>query len=140
LLNPNLARSWNLSGWVRTWLGEPEIAIEHLERAMRLSPLDFAFHAMEAATAHAHLRAGRYQEAMTWAENALRDQPNNGEALSAIAIANVLAGDIDKGQAAMKRLLQIAPNRRISNYFLPHVPPERRVLIGDILRKAGMPE
>jgi adenylate cyclase len=140
LLNPNLARSWNLSGWVRTWLGEPEIAIEHLERAMRLSPLDFAFHAMEAATAYAHLRAGRYREAMTWAENALRDQPNSVEALSAIAIASVLVGDIDKGQAAMKRLLQIAPNQRISNFFLLHVPPERRVVIADALRKAGMPE
>jgi TolB-like protein/Tfp pilus assembly protein PilF len=140
LLNPNLARAWNLSGWVRVWLGEPDIAIEHLARAMRLSPLDFAFHAMEAATAHAHLRAGRYLEATTWAEKAFRDQPNNLEALTAIAIANVLGGDIDKAQAAMKQLLRIAPNRRISNYFLPYVPDERRALVGDALRKAGMPE
>jgi adenylate cyclase len=140
LVNPNLARSWNLSGWVRVWLDEPEVAIEHLARAMRLSPLDFAFHAMEAATAHAHLCAGRYHDAVVWAEKALRDQPNNIEALSALAIAKVLTGDIDKAQATMKRLLEITPNRRISNYFLAHVSPERRVLIGDILRKAGMPE
>jgi hypothetical protein len=60
--------------------------------------------------------------------------------LSALAIAKVLTGDIDKAQATMKRLLEITPNRRISNYFLAHVSPERRVLIGDILRKAGMPE
>jgi tetratricopeptide (TPR) repeat protein len=129
-----------LSGWVRVWLDEPEVAIEHLARAMRLSPLDFAFHAMEAATAHAHLCAGRYHDAVVWAEKALRDQPNNIEALSALAIAKVLTGDIDKAQATMKRLLEITPNRRISNYFLAHVSPERRVLIGDILRKAGMPE
>ncbi|SEC69255.1 adenylate cyclase [Rhizobiales bacterium GAS188] len=48
--NPNLARAWNLSGWVRIWLGEPEVAIEHLTRAMRLSPLDPAFHSMQTAT------------------------------------------------------------------------------------------
>jgi TolB-like protein/class 3 adenylate cyclase len=140
VVNRNLARSWNLSGWVKTWLDEPEIAIQHLERAMRLSPLDFAFHAMEAATAFAHLRAGRYAEATVWAEKALRDQPNNTDALAALSIANSLTGDLDKAQAAMKRLLQLAPGRRISNFFAPHTPAERRALIGDALRKAGMPE
>lgn len=140
LVNPNLARSWNLSGWVRTWLGEPEVAIEHLARAMRLSPLDFAFHAMEAATAFAHLRADRYPETIMWAERALRDQPNNTDALAALSIANSLAGDLDQAQAAMKRLLQLAPGRRVSNYFATYVPAERRALIADALRKAGMPE
>jgi adenylate cyclase len=140
LLNPNLARSWNLSGWVRIFLGQPELAIEHLERAMRLSPLDFAFHAMEAATAHAHLSAGRYHEAMLWAEKALRDQPNQAEALAALSIASMRAGDIEKAQAAMKRLLQITPGRRISNYFLPNASPDRRALVAEVLRKAGMPQ
>jgi tetratricopeptide (TPR) repeat protein len=39
VLNPNLAGTWLNSGWVRIWLGEPDLAIEHLARAMRLSPL-----------------------------------------------------------------------------------------------------
>jgi adenylate cyclase len=139
-LNPNLARSWNLSGWVRNMLGEPDLAIEHLERAMRLSPLDFAFHAMEAATAHAHLIAGRYPEAIAWAEKSLRDQPNNVEALVALLIANGRTGDFEKAQAAMKRLLQIAPDRRIANFFPLNMPRERRAPVEDILRKVGMPE
>jgi tetratricopeptide (TPR) repeat protein len=58
LLNPNFAGAWHVSGWVRFWLGEPEIAIEHLARPMRLSPLDTGFHGMGAATAYAHIRAG----------------------------------------------------------------------------------
>jgi tetratricopeptide (TPR) repeat protein len=140
LLNPNLARSWNLSGWVRIFLGQPDLAIEHLERAMRLSPLDFAFHAMEAATAHAHLAAGRYHEAMVWAEKAVRDQPNQGDALVALSIASARAGNLDKARAAMKRLLQVRPHRRISNFFLPRVTPENRAPVEDILRKLGMPE
>ena len=37
-LNPNLAEAWHFSGWVRIYLGEPEVAIEHLAHAMRLSP------------------------------------------------------------------------------------------------------
>ena len=40
VLNPNLAWAWLFSGWIKVWLGEPEIAIEHFARAMRLSPQD----------------------------------------------------------------------------------------------------
>ena len=86
LLNPNLARAWHLSGWVRVGLGEPEVAIEHLARAMRLSPLDFRFHNMQSATAFAHLHAGRYHEATERAEKALRGQPNNVDALATLSI------------------------------------------------------
>jgi TolB-like protein/Tfp pilus assembly protein PilF len=139
VLNPNHARSWNLSGWVRIWLNQPEIAIEHLARAMRLSPLDFAFHAMETATAFAHLRADRYDQASLWAEKALRDQPNSADAAQALATSSALAGDLEKAKRAMKRLLEIAPGRRIST-SLELTSPERKALIADALRKAGMPE
>ena len=40
VLNPNLAWAWLFSGWVKVCLGEPEVAIEHVDRAMRLSPND----------------------------------------------------------------------------------------------------
>ncbi|MDA9407422.1 hypothetical protein XH80_12000 [Bradyrhizobium sp. CCBAU 45384] len=140
MLNPNLARSWNLSGWVRLFLGEPDLAIAHLQQAMRLSPLDLAFHAMEAAMAHAHLSAGRYDEAVAWAERAIRDQPNQGDALAAMVVAHAGAGRLEKARDATRRLLQIRPHKRISNYFLPHQTAEGRAFIGDLLRKAGLPE
>jgi adenylate cyclase len=37
-LNPNFARGWHVSGVPRHWAGQPDIAIEHLEAALRLSP------------------------------------------------------------------------------------------------------
>jgi tetratricopeptide (TPR) repeat protein len=40
VLNSNLAHAWAFGGWVKTWLGEPEPAIERFARAMRLSPVD----------------------------------------------------------------------------------------------------
>jgi tetratricopeptide (TPR) repeat protein len=40
VLNSNLAEAWFYGGWVKTFLGEPEAAIERFARAMRLSPLD----------------------------------------------------------------------------------------------------
>src|SRR5215470_15409287 len=70
-LNPNLARAWNMSGWAKIWLGEPDAAIPHFERAMRLSPLDPLFHALQFGIANAHFFAGRYQQACWWAEKSL---------------------------------------------------------------------
>ena len=36
-VNPNLAQAWMLSAWLRIWKGEPDLALEHVARAMRLS-------------------------------------------------------------------------------------------------------
>ena len=37
-LNPHYARGWSVSGNLRLWAGQPGIAIEHVEAALRLSP------------------------------------------------------------------------------------------------------
>jgi predicted TPR repeat methyltransferase len=44
-LNPNFARGWVISGWLRLWAGQAEIAIIHFETSLRLSP-----HARRAGT------------------------------------------------------------------------------------------
>jgi TolB-like protein len=49
-LDPNFARAWYASGWVRVYRGEPEVAIEHQARAMRLSPLDPILYNMQVGT------------------------------------------------------------------------------------------
>jgi TolB-like protein/class 3 adenylate cyclase len=133
--NPNHATSWSLSGWVRIRLNQPEIAIEHFARALRLSPIDLGFHAFETGIACAHIRAHRYDEALLWAEKALRDQPNSADAAMALAVGSALVGDLEKAKGAMKRVLEIAPGRRVST-----VVGQRHGRFADALRKAGMPE
>ena len=39
-LGPSLAVVWLMSGWIRIYLRQPEVAIEYMERAIRLDPLD----------------------------------------------------------------------------------------------------
>jgi adenylate cyclase len=36
--NPSFARGWYLSGLLRWWAGQPDLAIEHVEVSLRLSP------------------------------------------------------------------------------------------------------
>jgi TolB-like protein/class 3 adenylate cyclase/Tfp pilus assembly protein PilF len=106
-LNPNLAMAWLFSGWVKVWLGEPEVAIEHLARAMRLSPNDPNVFNMQAATALAHLFAGRYAEASSWAEAAAREKPNHLIATSVVAASGALAGRLSEAEKAPQGTLEI---------------------------------
>jgi TolB-like protein/Tfp pilus assembly protein PilF len=62
MLNPNMTNAWHLSGWTKIYMGEPDKAIEHFARAMRLNPLDPYFERMETGTIAAHLLAGRYEK------------------------------------------------------------------------------
>ena len=122
LLNPNLAEAWHFSGWVRIYLGEPEIAIEHLAHAMRLSPVDPLTFVALMATAFAHFFAGRYNDASLWAEKALAASPPRlrekavyHPALLIAAASNALAGRLEEAQNAIAQSRQISPTAHISN-------------------------
>jgi TolB-like protein len=75
-LNPNLAWAWSYSGWIRIHLGQWETALEHFDRALRLSPLDPLKYNMHAGIAFAHFLAGHYDQTKVWVDRALRAQPN----------------------------------------------------------------
>ena len=142
-LTPNLAAAWSYSGWARLWLGEPDTAIEHLARAMRLSPIDAVMILMQATTAHAHFLAGRYDLASSWAGMTLRDQPDHLVALRVAAASNALAGRIEQAQKALARLRQLDPALRVSNLkdrIGPYRRPEDLARQEEGLRKAGLPE
>jgi Flp pilus assembly protein TadD len=144
LLNPNLAASWNASGWVRMYLGESASAIEHFERAMRLSPLDpQTYFFCTTGMAFAHACAGRYNEAVSWATKALHEQPSNATALRVAAIAYALSDRMVEARAAMACLREVDPALRLSNLDRVVVPLRRaedRVRYIESLRKAGLPE
>jgi tetratricopeptide (TPR) repeat protein len=142
VLNPNLAEAWYLSGWVRSWLGEPAVSLQHIAHAMRLSPLDPRIGAMQAATASAHFVAGRYNEASSWAEKALRGDPGSGPAARLAAVSLALAGRLEQAQKAMAHVLQIDPALRMSNAKdrIPLFRPDHLAKYLEGLRMAGLPE
>jgi TolB-like protein/Flp pilus assembly protein TadD len=143
VLNPNSAASWNASGWVRMYLGESASAIEHFERAMRLSPLDPLTYFASTGMAFAHAFAGRYDEAISWATKALHEQPNWATALRVAASANALSDRMVEARAAMACLREVDPALRLGNLDRVAPPfrrPEDRVRFIESLRKAGLPE
>jgi TolB-like protein len=142
LLNSNLAAAWYVSAWLRIYSGEPEDAIERLVRAIRLSPLDPLIFRMHAGIAYAHFFAGRYDEASSWAEKAVRARPSWLTGVRGAAASHALAGRLDEARKHMARMREVDPALCISN--LKDLLPLRRVedfaKWAEALRKAGLPE
>jgi adenylate cyclase len=143
MLNSNLAEAWRCSGWMKIWLGDPKLAIEHFARAMRLSPLGRWLVDIQSGIAHAHFFLGRYDEAASWAGSALQDNPDFQAGLRISAASNAIAGRPEEARETLVRLQRLNPALRVSN--LKHaLGPYRRGedLAGyeEGLRKAGLPE
>ena len=75
VLNPNFARGWYVSGVLRHWAGQPDIAIEHVEAALRLSPrARIGTSLIEIGAAHFYAR--RFDEAVPKLLLAIQDDPS----------------------------------------------------------------
>ena len=141
-LNPNLAWALFSSGWTKAFLGDPEGAIAQLTHAIQLSPLDPHGFRAKGGIAFAHFLAGRYGEAITWAEAALRQRPTYLASIRELAAANALAGRLPEAQKAMARLRQLDPARRVSTVkdWIPLRRPDDLKRLEEGLRLAGLPE
>jgi hypothetical protein len=142
MLNPNSATAWMLGGFLHAFAGEPDRAIEHFARAMRLSPLDPEMFRMQTGTAFAHLAAERYEVAASWAERSVRDlaelpfrRQHHRSELRACRPRFA-------AQRAMARLRELDPTLRASNLrdWIPLRGANHVERFTDGLRKAGLPE
>jgi tetratricopeptide (TPR) repeat protein len=142
VLNPNWAWTWLFSGWSKNWLGEPEVAIERITRAMRMSPQDPQFFNMRTGMAWAHFVAGRYAESISWAQSALRELPTYVTALRLLAASSALIGRPADAEKAMVMLRQLDPGARVSTIKErdPLRRPEHLARFAEGLRTAGLPE
>jgi TolB-like protein len=141
-LNPNLAAPWYASGALRLLHRDLDEAIGHLERAMRISPLDPLTFFTLSYTAIAHFFAGRHEEARPLAERACRAQPNFLTSLRIAAASNAAARRLNEARTFVARALQLDPELRISNLKtrIAALSPDRFAKYADALRKAGVPE
>jgi TolB-like protein/Flp pilus assembly protein TadD len=140
-LNPNWAWAWLFSGWSKVWLGEPEVALEHIHRAMRMSPQDPQFFNMQTGAAWAHFIAGRHADSRTWARAALRGQPDYVTALRLLAASSALLGDLEEARSVMAGLRKLDPGARVSTIRQrdPLRRPDDLARFAEGLRLAGLP-
>src|SRR5262249_33647263 len=70
---------------------------------------------MQGVTAFGHFFAGRYEEAISWAEKAFWERPNILATLRVAAASYALAGRLEEARKAVARALELDPDMRLSN-------------------------
>lgn len=142
VLNPNASAMLVQSGFVRTWMGEPELAIRQLQRAMRNSPVDVLMFSMHTGMALAHFVAERDDEAYAWAEKALQRNPIAAPAIRVAAASAALLGRLPDATKYLSLLRQLDPGLRVSNLAdrTPLRRPRDLERLANGLRRAGLSE
>jgi tetratricopeptide (TPR) repeat protein len=96
LLNPNSATPLTLAANLETCPANPAKALELLRRAERLNPRDPRGWIRTGGMAFAHFVEGRFDEAASWAQNALAQSPRSAAALQILAASLAKLGQSDK--------------------------------------------
>jgi tetratricopeptide (TPR) repeat protein len=141
-LDVNLAVAWQRSGWVRGYAGDSNGAIESLNKAIRLNPLDPRVFLTQSAMAFAHFIAGRDDEAARWAAMALCVKPNWPPALRMTIASNAMRGQAEQAKRAVNAYLGLDPEvsiTKLCGYYPFRREADRQRLIA-AMRKAGVSE
>jgi TolB-like protein len=133
-LNPSFAWGWHVSGWLRLFAGQPDLAIKHFSNSTRLSPRG---QRMETLTGIGvgHLLSRRFGEAVSVLRVSLAEFPHFAPTYRYLASAYAHLGRLDDAREIVRRLRAITPL-----VVLPVTPlrnPEHRELFLSGLRLAA---
>jgi adenylate cyclase len=140
-LNANGSQVLNSLGWVEIYAGvEPDQAIGHFERAIRLSPRDPEMSIMLSGIALAQLIAGRTEEALISAQRSIDEAPRflPGYRVKIAALGNL--GRWQEAKAVAEELLTYDPEFTISSRMPVMRDTEARQRYWSPLRAVGLPE
>jgi adenylate cyclase len=132
-LNPNYARGWSISGLLRLWAGEPDIAIDHVDVALRLSPRARVGPSL-LILGGAHFFSRRFDAAVPRLLLGIQDDPSFPIAYHILAACYAHMGRLDEARAIVARLRAITP--QVMQNHLPFRRPEDRELFLSGLRLA----
>jgi len=137
-LNPSSARGWYLSGCLRLWSGEPDLAIDHVGRAQRLNPRaqsgtsSWYSYVLGAAL----FLSRRFEEAAAELMLAIHGQPSFPTPYRYLAACYAHMGLLNEAREVVARLRTITPVP-IPDFPLPLRLPEHRELYLSGLRLAA---
>ena len=132
-LNPSYARGWYLSGLIRIFAGQHDLAIEHVETAMRLSPRERVGQPLS-AIGMAYFFKRQFDEAAAKLLLNIQDNPGHPHSYRVLAACYAHMGRLGEARAIVARLRAITPLLVPSD--LPYRNPEDRELFLSGLRLA----
>jgi adenylate cyclase len=132
--NPSYARGWLVSGVLRVFAGQPDLAIEHLETSLRLSPRE-PVGTLLTLMGIAYFFKRRFDKAAPKLLLSIQDNPGSPASYRYLAACYAHMGRLDEAHAIVARLRTITP--QIVPSDLPWRNPEDRELFMTGLRLAA---
>jgi tetratricopeptide (TPR) repeat protein len=120
-LNPSYARGWDRSGTLRGWAGQHDLAIEHLETSLRLSPREPVGTPL-VTIGGSYFFKRQFDKAVSKLLLAIQDNPGSPLPYRTLAACYAHMGKLDDARAMISRLRAITPLVVSSN--LPWRNPE----------------
>jgi TolB-like protein/Flp pilus assembly protein TadD len=138
-LSPNYSQGIYARAWTETLSGNAVDAREHVDLAMRLSPLDPLHYAMLATRGFAHLLTGEVSEAVSWTERAARAPGAHVLIAMIAAVTQSLAGNEASAKAWAANVRERSPRLTCEDFFrsFPVKPPDIRVRVAAALEGLG---
>jgi adenylate cyclase len=133
-LNPSFARGWHVSGGLRVWAGQPDLAIEHVETSLRLSPRERVGTSLS-LMGIAYFFKCQFDEAAAKLLLSIQDDPGFPPSHRFLAACYAHMGRLDEARAIVARLRAITP--LVVPSELPFRNPEDRELFLSGLRLAA---
>ena len=137
-LNPNFARGWFISGVLRKWAGQPDLAIEHCEASMRLSPRASVGSCL-AVIGIAHFLARRFDEAAPTLRLAIQEDSSFPLPYRYLAACYAHLGRLDDARDVVERLRAI-PAVVVRDRGPLRNPKQRELFLSGLRMAAGEPK
>jgi adenylate cyclase len=135
VLNPNFAPGWSISGLLRLWAGQPDIAIAHVETSLRLSPRARVGTPLSVIGA-AHFFARWFDEAVPKLLLAIQEDPSFPQPHRTLAACYAHMGRLDEAREVIERLRAIASVAVPDATFLRN-PEHREFYLSGLCLAAG---
>ena len=135
------AWAWSRSGWIDTYKGNAESAIERFMIALELAPNDsLAFNNM-VGIGCAHFGAGRYADAARWQARALVEHPSSAWINRTLCAAYAFDGAEAEARRSLQALREKYPELTLPNITegLPPLPKAYCDRVVEALHDLGLP-
>ena len=133
-LNPSFAHGWRWSGWIRLYAGQADLAIEHFQTSLRLSPRDRTAGRLT-GIGIAHFFGRRFDDAAATLLTSLEELPAHATPYRFLASCYAHMGRLDEAREIVARLKTITP--AVVPSVVPYRNQEHRELFLSGLRMAA---
>jgi adenylate cyclase len=137
-LTPSFSRGWFVSGILRNWAGHHDLAIEHAETSMRLSPRERRGTTLS-LIAEAYFFKREFEEAVSKLLLSIQDHPGYPHSYRILAACYAHMGRLDEARTVVDQLRALTPQIVPSASRL-RVAADRELFLSGLRMAAGEAE